>query len=54
MKQTWPMINRYSKELLEGPIQESLAVSLKGFHFERISLGNVASIYVQFQMCIFN
>lgn len=40
-KQIWPKVNHYARDLISGPIEQSLKGSIKGFKFERIVLGNV-------------
>lgn len=40
-KQIWPKVNHYARELVSGPIEQSLRASIKGFKFDRIVLGNI-------------
>ncbi len=55
IKQMWPYIGEYAKDLLktsvEPAVQNSLPNSLKPFKFERIDLGDIVSIS-EYAQCV--
>ncbi len=50
LKQMWPYIGEYAKDLLknsvEPAVQNSLPNSLKPFKFERIDLGDIVRFFL--------
>ena len=52
IKQMWPYIGQYAKDLLknsvEPAVQNSLPNTLKPFKFERIDLGDIVSKLLQY------
>lgn len=50
MRQVWPNVNHYARDLLKKSIEPSIQDSLAGygFKFERIILGSIVSIYQQY------